>query len=61
MFVTNKDFTNVVTVAKESIGRHHNFVKYEKTYDESWINYVFHINDDKNKEIKLALMLYHTP
>ena len=61
MFVTNKDFTNVVNVAKESVMKHPNFVKFDKMYDESWLNYIFHINDDKNKEMKLALMLYHIP
>jgi hypothetical protein len=61
MFVNNKDFTSVVKTAKEVIQQHPNFVKHNNDYDESWSNYTFHINGDKNKEIKLALMLYHTP
>lgn len=61
MFVRNKDFSNVVKNAKESIESHPNFIKHDKDYDQSWFNYTFHINDDKNKEIRLALMLYHTP
>lgn len=61
MFVKNKDFSNVVNIAKEVIQSHPNFVRYNNDFDESWSNYTFHINGDANKEIKLALMLYHTP
>ncbi|PAD70658.1 hypothetical protein CHH83_02310 [Bacillus sp. 7586-K] len=61
MFVNNKDFTNVVNTAKESISEHPNFIKFDFDSDESWFNYTFHITGDKNKEIKMALMLYHTP
>ena len=61
MFVNNKDFTSVVSTAKESIRNHPNFIKFNNDFDESWSDFTFHINDDVNKEIKLALMLYHTP
>ncbi len=61
MFVKNIDFTKVVQTAKESITSHPNFIKAENESDVSWFNYTFHINGDKNNEIKLALMLYHTP
>ncbi len=61
MFVRNKDFTNVIQTAKESIQSHDNFIKFVDQKDESWFNYIFHLNGDKNKEIKVAVMLYHIP
>ncbi|WP_042142791.1 hypothetical protein [Paucisalibacillus sp. EB02] len=61
MFVSNKDFSSVIKTAKDTIGNHPNFIKYNNASDESWSNYTFHTNGDKNNEIKLALMLYHTP
>lgn len=61
MFVPNKDFTSVLKTAKDTIEKHPNFVKYKNKSDVSWGNYIFHTIDDKNNEIKVALMLYHTP
>ncbi|MFJ3388816.1 hypothetical protein [Lysinibacillus sp. NPDC086135] len=61
MFVDNKDFTNVIKTAKESIQTHKNFIKFVDEKDESWFNYIFHLNGDSNKEIKVAVMLYHIP
>lgn len=59
MFVRNKDFTNVIETAKQSIQTHKNFIKFVNQKDESWFNYIFHLNGDTNKEIKVAIMLYH--
>lgn len=61
MFVRNKDFTSVIETVKESIQAHENFIKFIDQKDESWFNYIFHLNGDKNKEIKVAIMLYHIP
>lgn len=61
MFVRNKDITSVIETAKESIQKHENFIKFVDEKDGSWFNYIFHLNGDKNKEIKVAVMLYHTP
>ena len=61
MFVPNKEFTNVIDTAKETISEHPNFIKFDTQHDETWNNYIFHTDGDKNKEVKLALMMYHTP
>ncbi|MCL1700797.1 hypothetical protein [Lysinibacillus sp. Bpr_S20] len=61
MFVRNKDITSVIETAKESIQKHENFIKFVDEKDGSWFNYIFHLNGDKNKEIKVAVMFYHTP
>lgn len=61
MFVPNKDFSSVVDTAKEAASKHENFLKFVNERDETWFNYKFHLNDDRNRVVKLAVMLYHTP
>ncbi len=61
MFVPNKDFSNAVDVAKSSVNEHPNFIKFVNEKDETWFNYEFHLNGDRNRTVKIAVMLYHTP
>jgi hypothetical protein len=61
MFVPNKDFSSAVDVAKFSVSEHPNFIKFVNEKDETWINYEFHLNGDRNRTVKIAVMLYHTP
>lgn len=61
MFVPNKDFTSVVEAVKDVALKHPNALKFVTEKDETWINYEFHLNEDRNRVVKLAVMLYHTP
>jgi hypothetical protein len=61
MFVPNKEFTSVLETAKGSISEHSNYLSFVNSSDETWLNYKFHLNDDRNRLLKLAVMLYHTP
>jgi len=61
MFVPNKDFTSVLENAKEVIQDHPNYIEFKDSKDETWLNYIFHINDDRNRLVKLAVMFYHIP
>lgn len=61
MFVPNKDFTSVIVTAKEASTKHTNFLKYVDEKDETWFNYEFHLDGDRNRVVKLAVMLYHIP
>ncbi|MCY7943917.1 hypothetical protein MOB93_18000 [Bacillus inaquosorum] len=60
MFVKNKDFTQTLNVAKSAIKNHKNYVRFNGEQDETWLNYTFNLPGDPNKEIQLALMMYHT-
>lgn len=60
MFVKNRDFTQTLNVAKSAIKNHKNFVRFNGGQDETWLNYTFNLPEDTNKEIQLALMMYHT-
>lgn len=61
MFVKNKDFSSVLNTAKETIPDHSNYLGYVSEVEEGWYYYRFHINEDKNREVRLAVMLFHMP
>ena len=61
MFVKNKNFSSVLETAQQVIKEHENFLGFVKEQEEGWYHYRFHINDDKNREVKLSLMLFHLP
>jgi hypothetical protein len=61
MFVRNKDMSNVVSTISEVSEIHTNYIRTEKKTGETWWNYIFHINDDRNREISLAVLAYHLP
>ncbi|MGG2953388.1 hypothetical protein [Geobacillus stearothermophilus] len=61
LFVKNKDFSSVIKTVKEEIVKHPNYLGFVSEMDDSWLNYRFHINGDKNREVKMAVMLYHIP
>ena len=61
LFVKNKDFSKVIDVVKSTIQTHDCFVKYVSTNNETWLNYLFHLPNDKNRNVKLAAQLFHIP
>lgn len=61
MFVPNKEFSPVLKSAKDSVSNHENFLSFVNEQDETWFNCEFHLNGDRNRVIKIAIMLYHLP
>jgi hypothetical protein len=61
IFVTNKDFSNVLKEVKKGIEGHNNFVSHQPDLGESWFNYIFNLPNDPNKEIRLAIQFFHLP
>lgn len=61
LFVKNKDFTNVLNTVEQETANHNNYLKYLGKKDESWFQYKFHLNGDKNRELFISVMLYHIP
>lgn len=61
IFNRNKGASSVLGRIEESTKKHSNFLGFEKKVDESIFKFRFHINDDPNKEVKLAVMVYHIP
>lgn len=61
MFVRQKDFSSILEKVEISTKEHENYLGFVDKSDENWYNYRFHINGDKNRELKLAIQLYHLP
>jgi len=60
-FVQNDDFTDVLDKVKISITTHTNFLKEQGPNDETWFNYKFHLNGDRNRQLDLAIISFHLP
>lgn len=61
IFVKNKEMSSVLKTVQEVTPQHPNYLGFVNEQDTAWFNYRFHINDDPNREVKLAVMLYHIP
>lgn len=61
IFVKNKDFSAVLKTVTAVTPEHPNFLGFVSEQGESWYNYRFHLPGDRNRELKLAVMLFHTP
>lgn len=61
IFVSNKDFSSVLSTIRESTHEHPNYLGFVKEVDEGWFQYRFHINDDTNREVRLAVRAFHVP
>lgn len=60
IFVRQKNITDILNKIQEYTVEHNNYVSRENS-DDSWFNYIFHLNGDKNRKVKLAVMVYHLP
>lgn len=61
IFVKNKNISSVIQEIENVTKEQSNFVKYVGKSDESWFNFIFSLPNDKEREIKLAVLLFHTP
>lgn len=61
LFVPNQNISEVINKIKEVTPTHSNFLREEKEKDDSWLNYTFHLNSDKGKEVKIAILIFHIP
>lgn len=59
MFVTNKDFSNVVSTVKNEISNHPYFSKLVGQRGETSLSYLFHLPQDNQKPVQLEIMLFH--
>ncbi|OUJ74918.1 hypothetical protein [Hymenobacter crusticola] len=61
VFVKQKDFSSILKKVDTETPKHSNYLETLARAEENWFNYRFHVNEDKNREIKLAIQLYHLP
>lgn len=61
IFVRQKDVSNVLSKIKTTAPIHPNYLGFIDQPDVNWLNYRFHINDDLNREVQLAIQVFHIP
>lgn len=61
VFVRNKDFSSVLETIKEATLEHRNYLGLISEQEEGWFHYRFCINEDRNREVKVSVMLFHLP
>lgn len=61
LFVERKDFSAVLETVQADSPKHPNYLGYVNVTDETRFNYRFHINGDPNREVRLAVLLFHLP
>ncbi|MBL7839370.1 MAG: hypothetical protein JNJ75_04455 [Cyclobacteriaceae bacterium] len=59
LFVSNKDFTNTINSMKAEIKTHPYFVKETGSRGETSFSYIFHLPQDKNKQVFFEIMMFH--
>lgn len=57
----NKDLTAVLLQIKSTVESHENYVKSLPTKDDTWMSFIMHFPGDTEKEIKLAVQVFHVP
>jgi hypothetical protein len=61
MFVRNREIVPVLKTIEEETPSHSCFDSFVKCVDESWSEYNFHLPDDSNRSVKLAVLVFHIP
>lgn len=58
-FVTNKDFSKVIETIQSETKNHPYYTKDNGKRGESSLSYIFHLPQDKNKEVFLEIIAFH--
>lgn len=61
IFVRNKNFSKVIEEIKNTTHEHPNYLRFADEKSGTWLNYVFHITNNPEREVKLAVLLFHLP
>jgi hypothetical protein len=60
-FVPNRNFSEVLETIKVTIPQHPNYLGPANPSSETWFNYRLHVDGDRNRKIKVAVLLFHFP
>jgi len=61
LFVENKEFSSVLTTIKETTPNHPNYLREVGNTEETWFNLILHLEGDREREVKLAILVFHFP
>ncbi|MBG6062910.1 hypothetical protein IWX83_002716 [Flavobacterium sp. CG_9.1] len=59
IFVTNKEFSNVLNTIRQEAPKHPYFVKQPSGRGESSFSYIFHLPQDQKKEVYFEIIVFH--
>lgn len=59
LFVKQQNIMEVLKKVEEYTPEHSNYVCRKANTHESLFNYIFHLNGDKERKVKIAVMVYH--
>ena len=61
LFVRNKDFSKTLETIEQAVPSHSNFVKFVGKREDTRYSYVFYLQGDPNREVRLAVLSFHIP
>lgn len=59
LFARTKSISSVIQTVKDTTAHHPNYLGFVNEKEQSWLNYRFHIINDRNREVKLAVLIFH--
>lgn len=60
-FVSNKEFSPVLNIIEKETKEHPNYLGSVCAPQPGWFQFRFHINEDRNREVQLAVQAFHLP
>lgn len=61
IFVKTAELSSVLASIEQVTPRHENCLGFADKVDDAWLNYRFHIIGDRNREVKLGVLVCHVP
>ena len=61
IFVQNKKISNIFEKILTQTPKHENYIQFVKKRYDSWFDYIFHVNGDKSRLVRLAIIIIHIP
>lgn len=61
IFVKQQNIMDILNKIEAHTPEHSNYISKEVKTHESLFNYIFHLNGDKERKVKMAVMVYHLP
>lgn len=61
IFVKNRDLSSILGKILETTKSHTNYKEFIDKTSDTWFNFILHLTGDSNREIKLAVMIFHLP
>jgi hypothetical protein len=61
LFVDRKDFSAVLNTINTVTSSHPNYLGFVHRSHDSWFDFRFHVNGDKDRDVKLAVLAFHLP